>query len=138
MRTSPTGVTLPRIPGMKPLMVGLSLALVVLTPGCLLLAGAAAGAGAVLVSGEDTAYVDLKTDRDTAYRKATAVVEVAGRVTSSSPDLGTLAGEVEKSDVEVDVFLVGDAARVSVKARKLGKTVPDLELAQRLAAEIGR
>ncbi|MCU0727773.1 MAG: hypothetical protein MUE73_18600 [Planctomycetes bacterium] len=123
---------------MKPLMVGLSLALVVLTPGCLLLAGAAAGAGAVLVSGEDTAYVDLKTDRDTAYRKATAVVEVAGRVTSSSPDLGTLAGEVEKSDVEVDVFLVGDAARVSVKARKLGKTVPDLELAQRLAAEIGR
>jgi hypothetical protein len=123
---------------MKPTALPLLLPVALLLPGCLLLAGAAVGAGAVLVSGEDTAYVDLETDRDAAFAKAVLVVESAGRVTSSAPDLGTIAGEVEKSDVEVGVFLVGDAARVSVKARKLGGSVPDLELAQRLAAEIGR
>jgi hypothetical protein len=123
---------------MKTWMMFLPLALALLLPGCLLLAGAAAGAGVVLVAGEDTAYVDLETDRAAAYQKAVAVVEAAGRVTRSSPDLGTLAGEVEKSDVEVSIFMVSEAARVSVKARKLGSTVPDLELAQRLAAEVGR
>ncbi len=123
---------------MRTLAVLPALVLFLVLPGCLLLAGAAAGAGAIVVTGEDTVTVDIRASRDAVYATAEDQVESAGEVTGTYPESGIINAEVEDSKVEVAVRTVDDFTRVRVKARKLAGTVPDLDLAQKLAREISR
>lgn len=108
-----------------------------LLPGCLLAAGAAVGAGVVAATSEDTAQVDLKSaPPQEVYDTALNLVENEGDVTSSDPGNWNLTGEIEKSKVTITIFRVNDFTRVRVKARKLGGTLPDLDLAKRIANDI--
>ncbi len=111
--------------------------LVLCLPGCLL-AGAAIGAGAVYAMSEDTARVDLRADRDAVFGVAVDVLEVRGTVEGTRPSDGEIEATVDGSKVTVRVFPVGGVTRVTVKARRLGGTVPNLSLAQDLAGAVGQ
>jgi len=116
----------------------LLLPVLVLLPGCLLVAGAAVGAGVVAATSEDTAQVDLRASRDEVFMTALRIVEAEGNVTDSNPGTGRIEGKVDGSSVLVKVFVVGDLTRVTVKSRQIGGAFADLDLAESLATDISR
>jgi hypothetical protein len=106
-------------------------------PGCLLLAGAAVGAGIVHVTAEDRAVVDLEADPGTAYRTARDVIDDRGLLGTAKEDTRTVAGTIGGSSVEVRVdSRDGGGSRVTVEARRNAGVSPDVETAQQTASAI--
>jgi len=106
-------------------------------PGCLLLAGAALGAGIVHVTSEDGAVVLLEVGPEAAFAAARGVLSDRGVLESADREAGLLRGTVGSSSVEVRVEDRGDGkSRVAVEARKNGGVSPDVTTAQQTAAGI--
>ena len=117
-------------------VVSLSLFLLAL-PGCLL-GAVAVGAGVVAATAEDTAQVDIRASRDAVFDAAAREIERMGQITSSDPARGLMEGDIDDSSVKIAVFTVGEFARLRVSARKVAGTLPDLDLASRLAGDVNR
>ena len=114
----------------------LSLALLAL-PGCLL-GAAAVGAGVVAATSEDTARVDIRAPMDAVFDAASRQIESIVKITASDQSRGLLEGKSDGSSIEMSVFRVGEFTRLRVTARKVAGTLPDLDLANRLASDINR
>lgn len=119
----------------------LCLALILLIPiatqGCILVAGAAAGAAAVVVTGDDSVETVVARPIDPVYRESVAQVSSRGRSTSRDPEFYRHRGTIDGSDVWVMISPVSsDRTLVRVRARKLEQTLPDPALARELATAI--
>lgn len=107
-------------------------------PGCFVV-GVAVGAGVVaVVTSEDTAHVDLHEKPAAVFQAAVHRVESTGTVTFTNPEKTKLEGKIGGSSVTITVFVVGNVTRCQVKARKLAGTLPNLDLAKKLATGVSR
>lgn len=105
--------------------------LIVLLSGCLLVAGAAVGAGAVHVLGEDAAEVNLERDWDTVFNAGVDAVETLGSVETQDREAGVIEGHVKEADVTVKLEQVTKSTvKVVVEARKNEGVSPAPEIAQ--------
>jgi hypothetical protein len=108
-------------------------------PGCLLVAGAAIGAGVVYAAGDDTAEVRVHATADSAYTAAREEVLLRGVVDSSDPDAGVLEGKIGTSHVRVRVVTEPDGlVKVTVRARTSSGIGPDMDTANDVAVAIVR
>ena len=106
-------------------------------PGCLLVAGAAIGAGIVYASSDDTAEVRLRTTTAAAYAAAREEVLVRGTVESSDPKSGVLEGKIGSTSVRVTVVAESDGmVKVSVKARSNSGLSPDMDTANQVTVAV--
>ena len=107
-------------------------------PGCLLVAGAAVGAGVVYAAGEDSSEVRVEADAARAYSAAREEVILRGTLQTSDAAGGTLTARIGTSDVTVKV--VGEPTenrtRVTVTARANAGISPDRDTAERVAVAI--
>lgn len=117
--------------------IALAVALLVL-PGCLLVAGAAVGAGIVYATGEDTAEVRVDVDAAAAYAASREEVIARGRIETSDPEAGILTATIGTSSVKVTVWADAQEgrSRVSVKARTASGLGPDMETARTLTVAV--
>jgi len=100
-------------------------------PGCLLVAGAAVGAGALIVTADDTVEVLIERDVRTVYEAALAELDARGTSMNRNPEFRRCEGEIGGSHVWIEVSPdKHDATRLRVRARKLEGTLPDLDLAR--------
>lgn len=113
-------------------------ATLLLLPGCLLVAGAAIGAGIVYSTGEDTAEVRVDADEAAAFAAAREEVILRGQIETSDPEVGRIEARIGTSTVTVTVRGEPEGAhsRVTVKARKAGGLGPDMDTAQTLAVAV--
>lgn len=125
------------LPAMRSLLFALLAA--ALLPGCVLLVGAAIGAGVVHAVSEDSVEVLFDAGFDEVYDVCEAQLERAGTVTASDDLRGVLEGSAEESriDITIDTTRQG-LQRVRVTARRFSGLSPDLETAQWLADAISR
>ncbi len=108
-------------------------------PGCLLVAGAAIGAGIVHATGEDTAEVMVEVPSDAAYAAAREEIRTRGVLESADSDAAHLEGTVGGSTVKVSVSTpTRGEAKVSVSARKNAGISPDFETAEQVAMAIAK
>jgi hypothetical protein len=109
-----------------------------LLPGCLLVAGAAVGAGVVYATGEDTAEVRVEVNPAAAYAAAREEVLARGKVETSDPEAGILTGTIGSSSVKVTVREEAQEGHsfVSVKARTNAGLGPDMETARTLTVAV--
>lgn len=108
-------------------------------PGCLLVAGAAIGAGVVYAAGDDTAEVRVHASADSAYTAAREEVLRRGVVDSSDPAAGVLEGRIGTSRVRVRVVSEPDGlVKVTVRARTGSGLGPDMDTANDVAVAIVR
>ena len=108
-------------------------------PGCVLLVGAAIGAGVVHATSEDSVEVLFDAGFDEVYDVCEAQLERAGTVEVSDDLRGVLEGTVEDSELRITVDPTRQGyQRVTVTARKLSGLSPDLETAQWLADAVVR
>lgn len=106
-------------------------------PGCLLLAGAAIGAGIVHVVGSDSAEVVLEKDRAKVFEAAREEVKTRGVVETADAEAGTISGRVGSSSVEIAVAKETDSTvKVTVESRKNSGISPDPDTAQQVATAI--
>ncbi|MGB0953901.1 MAG: DUF3568 family protein [Planctomycetota bacterium] len=106
---------------------------------CVLVAGAAIGAGAMYALGEDSTEVFVDAPMEDAYAAAQAELQEKGELDEIAGGLGesSVVGKVDGHKVEVYLTRITDnATRVVVQARKWADLAPNLELAQRLADRI--
>ena len=112
-------------------------ALAAALPGCLLVAGAAIGAGIVHTTGEDTAEVVVEANTASAYAAAREEIRNRGMLESADAESSRVEGTVGGSSVKVSVTSPGTGeAKVSVSARKNGGISPDIETAEQVAMAI--
>ncbi len=122
-------------------MPRLLLALLALAPlpSCVLLVGAAIGAGVVHAISEDSVEVLFEAGFDEVYDVCEAQLERAGTVERSDDLRGELEGATVDSQVEITIDTTRQGyQRVTVRPRKLSGLSPDLETAQWLADAISR
>lgn len=107
-------------------------------PGCVLVAGAAVGAGIVYATGEDSCEVRVEVNGAAAYAASREEVVLRGKVESSDPAVGILEARIGTSDVKVTVVEEAGGTRsvVTVKARSAGGLAPDAETARILAVAV--
>lgn len=116
-----------------PLLAAAALAL----PGCLLLAGAAIGAGIVHVVGSDSAEVVLEKDRAKVFEAAREEVKTRGVVETADAEAGTISGKVGSSSVAIAVAKETDSTvKVTVESRMNAGISPDPDTAQQVATAI--
>lgn len=121
------------------LALGLVFLSVAAAPGCLVMAGAAVGAGVVVATGEDAAEIRFVEDRDVVWDATYAVADEWGAVTAVERERGFLEAKEGDTTVTVDVAERDSGAiRVRFRARKLGSTIPDRERAEILAENLAR
>lgn len=109
------------------------------TPGCLLVAGAAIGAGAVHALGEDSSEVTLDRSRSVVMDAARSEIEARGVLDAVDEGPGRYEGTVEKTAVTVIVGgEVDGLVKVTVSARKNSGFTPDPVLADSIAHAIAR
>ena len=106
-------------------------------PGCLLLAGAAVGAGVVRVAGEDAAEVVIERDYATVFAASEEEMKARGVLQSSNRETGTLRGRIGGSDLQVSVLREAETSvRARVTARRDSGVSPDPSSARLLATGI--
>ena len=113
-------------------------AALVLLPGCLLVAGAAVGAGIVYSTGEDTAEVRVDVNPAAAFAASRQELIARGQLETSDPEKGILTGTIGASTVKVTVWgeVEEGHSRVSVKARTNAGFGPDMETARTLTVAV--
>jgi len=116
---------------------GLILSLL-LSPGCaLFLVGAGVAGGVAISEDEIEGLMEKKFDR--VWTAAREVVIKEGFIKLEDRAHGTMEGEVRKSEVKISVAeLTEKTVRLRVKARKVYRVVPDLDLANELYNKILR
>ena len=120
---------------MKPFALA---ALLLLLPGCVLVAGAAVGAGIVYAAGEDTCEVRVDVGGAAAFAASLEEVIRRGTLDSSDEARGVVEARVGDSSVEVSVIEEdgGGHSLVRVKARKLVGLAPDRATAETVAVAV--
>ena|SRR5688572_20447881 len=115
-------------------------AALLLLPGCVLVAGAAVGAGIVYAAGEDTCEVRVDVDGDAAFAASRAEVVRRGSVDSTDEALGVIEARIGDSSVRVTVVEEGGGGHslVRVKARTLVGLAPDRGTAEAVAVAVVR
>lgn len=108
-------------------------------PSCVLVAGAALGAGAMYALGEDSVRIFVESDMDDTYAAAEAEFQDRGSLESMEQGIkeGRLTARVD--DDQVDVFLTritDNTTEMVVQARKWKDLAPNLELAQQVSDRI--
>lgn len=106
---------------------------------CVLIAGAAIGAGAMYALGEDSTEIFLDVTLDGAYAAAQAELQETGELDEISGGVGESSVSGRLDDDRVDIFLsriTDNTTRVVVQARKWADLAPNLELAERVADRI--
>jgi len=109
-----------------------------LLPGCLLVAGAAVGAGIVYSTGEDTAEVRVDVNAAAAFAASREEVILRGKIDSADEAAGVIEARIGTSTVRVAVVEEpeGGHSRVSVKARTTAGLAPDMETARILTVAV--
>jgi hypothetical protein len=108
-------------------------------PGCLLVAGAAVGAGVVHATGDDTLEVVLHSGPEAVFAAARAEVAARGTVEREDAALREVDGSADGGSIRVKVLHEADgSARLRVGARKNAGISPDLETAEAVASAILR
>ncbi|MBI1849505.1 MAG: DUF3568 family protein [Planctomycetes bacterium] len=114
--------------------------LVFTSSGCLFVAGAAVAAGAIVYTGDDSIEATLDKPFDVVYDASMEELKRRGSITVQSREFGKLEADVvvpNDAHVEVGVERVGNATvKLTVKARKLAKTVPDQKTAEAIGNNI--
>jgi hypothetical protein len=106
-------------------------------PACVLVAGAAAGATAVVVTGDDSVEVPIDRSMGDVYRDAVAVVERRGATERRDPEFYRFEGVIDRSRLWVYVSpLDSGISQLRVRARKVEGTLPDVELARDVATAV--
>lgn len=108
-------------------------------PSCVLVAGAAIGAGAMYALGEDSVRIYLDYGMDDVYSAAEAEFQDRGSLESMDQGIkeGQLSARVEEHQVEVFLTRITDnTTELVVKARKWSDLAPNLELAQQVSDRI--
>lgn len=107
--------------------------------GCALLLLGAGGLGGYAISKDEVEGFVTK-DPNRVWNEARKIIEQRGYVRVTNKELGRLEGEVDGSAIKIDVEQVSpDSTRLRVQARKgVTNILPDLELAQKLYAEIAK
>ena len=108
-------------------------------PSCVLVAGAALGAGAMYALGEDSVRIFVESDMADTYAAAEAEFQDRGSLESMEQGIkeGRLSARVD--DDQVDVFLTritDNTTEMVVQARKWKDLAPNLELAQQVSDRI--
>ena len=117
----------------------LALALAAPLPGCLLVAGAAVGAGIIYVAGDDSVEVDVESAPEAVFAAAREEVRATGTIDASDPDAGTLSGSVDSSSVHVKVSKVSSGlTKLRVSSRSNAGISPDRDRATEVAGAILR
>jgi len=122
----------------KRIALALSLLAVAATlPGCLLVAGAAVGAGVVHATGDDTLEVVLRAPPSRVYDEALEHLRGRGALERSDPAARVHEASVDGASVTVTVLEEEPgSARLRVRARRNAGISPDLETAERVASAI--
>lgn len=108
-------------------------------PGCILIAGAAIGAGVVYTTGDDTAAVRVHSTADAAYAAAREEVLRRGVVESSDSAARVLAGRIGSSSVRIHVVGEPDGmSKVTITSRTNAGLGPDMDTANELAVAVVR
>ena len=106
-------------------------------PGCMIVAGAAVGAGVVHATGDDTLEVVLHSPPGKVYDEAEEVVRTRGAIEARRPLLREIDGSVSGASVTVTVLPEEPSqSRLRVKARRNAGISPDLETAEQVASWI--
>jgi uncharacterized protein DUF3568 len=109
-------------------------------PGCLFVAGAAVAAGALVYTGDDSVEAHLDKPFDPVYGTAIEELKRRGTITVQSKEFGKIEADVivpNDAHVEISVERLGDnSTKLTVKARKLKKTVPDRTTAEQIGNSI--
>lgn len=125
---------------MKTLALPALLSLGLLSLGsCVLVAGAAIGAGAMYALGEDSTEVFVDATMDDVYAAAQAELQEKGELDEVSAGLGesSVSGKLDNDRVDIFLSRITDSTtRVVVQGRKWADLAPNLELSQRLADRI--
>ena len=121
-----------------PLPVLLSVLLLPLAS-CVLAAGAAIGAGAMVALDEDSIQLYLDAGLDDVFAASQAEFRERGalEVVEAGKQEGYLRARVDDTELEVFLTRITDrTTRMVVKARKWKEMMPDLEQAERVADRI--
>lgn len=115
-------------------------AALLLLPGCVLVAGAAVGAGIVYAAGEDTAEVRVDVNAAAAFAASREEIIRRGKIDSADEAAGVIEARIGTSTVTVTVAEEPDGARsrVTVKARSTAGLAPDMETARILTVAVLR
>jgi hypothetical protein len=106
-------------------------------PGCMIVAGAAVGAGVVHATGDDTLEVVLHSPPGKVYDEALEVVRTRGAIEASRPAVREIDGSVSGASITVTVLPEQSGqSRLRVKARRNAGISPDLETAEQVASWI--
>jgi len=125
------------MPQVRVLTLAVLLLAVSMTPGCLLLAGAALGAGIVHVTSEDEAMVLLDADFEDALKTSREVLAEKGLLEARDDKAGLVEGSIGSSSVSIRVERGPDTgSKVTVESRKNGGVSPDVTTAQQVASAI--
>ncbi len=120
--------------------VAVAVALASALPGCLFVAGAAVGAGALVVTADDSVETTLESPFDRVYGIAVEEIQRRGTITLQTKEFGRLEGDVvvpNDSHVVVKIERLDDATvKLTVSARTLGSTLPDQDTAKAVATSI--
>ena len=115
-------------------------AIVSTSSGCLFVAGAAVAAGAVVYTGDDSIEATLDKPFDVVYDASMEELKRRGSITVQSKEFGKIEADVvvpNDAHVEVGVERMGNSTvKLTVKARKLAKTVPDSKTAEAIGNNI--
>jgi len=106
---------------------------------CVLIAGAAIGAGAMYALGEDSTEIYLDADLEDAYAAAQAEFQEKGELEEVSAGVAESSVSGRMGEDRVDIFLTritDNTTRVVVQARKWADLAPNLPVADRVADRI--
>jgi len=117
--------------------LALAAALLIL-PGCLLVAGAAVGAGIVYSTGEDTAEVMVDVNGAAAFAATREEIILRGTIESADDAKGVIEARIGTSTVRATITRgrEGHQSLVTVKARTNGGLGPDMETARILTVAV--
>ena len=106
-------------------------------PGCMIVAGAAVGAGVIHATGDDTLEVVLHSPPGRVYDEAEQVVRTRGAIEATRPLVREIDGSVSGASITVTVLPEEPGnSRLRVKARRNAGISPDLETAEQVASWI--